>query len=105
MKLDDQLVFGVVALSALDGRGAQVRDGAECAPQLRVEGCRLGPREADGTDQCSVLSVQWQRSGRLDACGDRVGEDLRKLRTVRGKVGKQHGSAGASRPRRSEMVR
>ena len=97
MQLDDELVFGVVALGALEGGGAQVRDGVECALQLCVERCRLGPREADRTHQRAVLSMQRQRCGGLDASGDRVGEDLRKLRTVGGKVRKQDCVAGASR--------
>ena len=79
MHLDDELVLGVVALGALDGGGAQVRDGVERALQLCVERCRLGPGEADRADQRAVLAMQWQRCGGLDAGGDRVGEDLRKL--------------------------
>ena len=97
MQLDDELVFGVVALGALDGGGAQVRDGVERALQLCVERCRLGPCEADRTDQRAVLAMQRHRCSRLDASGDRVGEDLGKLRTVGGKVREQHCVAGASR--------
>ena len=97
MQLDDELVFGVVALGALDGGGAQVRDGVERALQLRVERCRLGPCEADRANQRAVLAMQWQRCGGLDASGDRVGEDLRKLRAVGGEVREQDCFAGASR--------
>ncbi len=97
MQLDDELVFGVVALGALEGGGAQVRDGVECALQLCVERCRLGPCEADRTNQRAVLAMQRHRCSGLDASGDRVGEDLGKLRTVGGKVREQHCVAGASR--------
>ncbi len=97
MELDDELVFGVVALGALNGRCAQVRDGVECARQLRVERCRLGPCEADRTNQRAVLAMQRQGRSGLDASGDRVGEDLGKLRTVGGKVREQHCLTGASR--------